>query len=140
MEQGQLRARTWKKWVTLIALIVFLIELLGGFWADSHTVLAYCIMWTLDIVSFGVSELVLHLSKRNATGQAMPLGSHLKADVVGNLVSLAIVWVLTLWVFVLTTKVWFSSDKVQGGKMLIVGLFSLLYVFKEHAGKQIFKK
>ena len=120
---------------------MFVIGLLGGFWARSRTVLAYCIIWTLDIVSFGVSELVLHMSKRNATtSQAIPLGLHLKADVVGNLVSLAIVWVLTLWEFVLTTKVWFSSDKVLGGKMLIVGLVSLIYVFKEHAGKQIFKK
>ena len=71
----------------------------------------------------------------------MPLGSHLKADVVGDLISLAIVWVLTLWVFVRTTKGWFSTDKVvKGGKMLIVGLVSLIYVFKEHSGKLIFKR
>ena len=57
--------REWNKRIALLALAVFLVELLGGFWAGSVAVLAYCIMWTQGIVQVGVSELVLYLAKKD---------------------------------------------------------------------------
>ena len=102
------------------------------------TVIAYCTMWTLDIISFVVSEIALHYGKRGTNH--IPIGAHLKADVIGSLVSLAVIWSLSLWVFILATKVWFSPDKVDGGKMLIVAIISLFFNFKDFLGKCCCKK
>lgn len=131
-EQMLINARKWQKWVVLVALVIFVLQLSGGLWAKSGSIIAFCVMWTFDIISYAVSELVLHVAieRGGILEQLMP-GSLLKAEIVGKLVSLAVVWALNLWVFVYATRIWLSPDEVQSGKMLIVGLVSLVFNFRD---------
>ena len=63
-----------------------------------------------DMVGFAISMTALTLGQRGSTHD-YSFGWH-RAEVVGTMVSVSVIWIMTVWLFVEATKRFFEPPKV----------------------------
>lgn len=108
-----------------VSCIFIVAELVGGYWAGSIAIMADAAHLSSDIIGFGVSVIALRLGQRGST-------DHLtygwaRAEVIGTMVSIATIWVMTVWLFIEATKRFFVPPVVVGAKMLTIACIALVF-------------
>jgi len=84
-----------------------------------------------DVVGFLVTILAIYISKIQAN-HTMTFGYH-RAEIIGAMLSILIIWVLIAWMFVEGIHRFFNPPEIQGGIMLCLaccGLFFNLVLMK----------
>ncbi|KAF0408911.1 cation efflux protein [Gigaspora margarita] len=108
-----------KLWIAIvISLTFFTIELVGGLIAASLALLSDSFHLLSDVVSFGISLLSIYLAQRPAT-RALSYGYH-RAEILGALVSIFLIWLLTLYLCVEAYDRLKNPVQVDGKTMCIV--------------------
>ncbi|PAA47743.1 hypothetical protein BOX15_Mlig031079g1, partial [Macrostomum lignano] len=115
---GQRTARR-KLWVASLLCLLFMAgEIVGGAIANSLAIMTDAAHLLTDFASFMISLLALYLASRPAT-KRMSFGWH-RAEVVGALVSVLMIWVVTgILVYLAIERVVNQNFEVQGQAMLI---------------------
>ena len=88
-----------------VSLVFIAAELVGGWWAGSIAIMADAAHLASDIIGFGVSIIALRLGQRGASDH-LTYGWN-RAEVIGTLVSVATIWVMTVWLFIEATERFF---------------------------------
>ena len=83
--------------VSAICCVFMCIEIVGGFLANSLAIMSDAAHLLSDLSGFGVSMLAIQISRRPSS-QHMSYGYY-RADTIGALISLSIIWGLTVWLF-----------------------------------------
>ncbi|KAK3832530.1 MAG: cation efflux protein, partial [Linnemannia elongata] len=114
----------------------FVVELLGGLWAESLALLSDSFHLLTDITSFIISLVAIYLSHRPSTA-THTFGYH-RAEVLGALFSIFLIWGLTLLLIIEAYERVKHPIDVDGKTMSIVaglGVFvNIVYHGHSHAG------
>ena len=78
-----------------------------------------------DLLGFGISILALRLGERGPSDH-LTYGWH-RAEVIGTMVSVASIWIMTVWLFFEATMRFFEPPQVKGDLMLIVAILGLVF-------------
>lgn len=89
-------------WVSGVCLIFMTIEIVGGLIANSIAILSDAMHLFSDLAAFAISAYAVWLSKRRAPSH-LTYGYH-KAEVLGTLLNIAIIWIVTLVLFIEATE------------------------------------
>ena len=100
-------------------------ELVGGWLANSIAIFADSAHLASDMIGFGISIVALRLAQKSSD-DGLTYGWH-RAEIVGTLISVATIWVMTVWLVVEATNRLFEPPKVLGGRMLLVAIASLIF-------------
>ncbi|KAL3898768.1 MAG: hypothetical protein SGCHY_002514 [Lobulomycetales sp.] len=110
----------------LICLVFFLVELAGGLWTNSLALLGDSMHLLTDCVTYAVSLFAIYIGQRPPTPR-FSLG-FARAEVLGALVSLALIWTCTLLLLssAFTKLVSPSPEPINAGAMFALALVGLL--------------
>ena len=78
-----------------------------------------------DILGFAISMISLWLAQRNSS-DSLTYGWH-RAEIIGTLISVASMWVMTVWLVFEATMRFFEPPEVKGWIMLIVAVVGLIF-------------
>jgi len=78
-----------------------------------------------DLLGFGISILSLRLGQRSPSDH-LTFG-WLRAEIIGTLVSIASIWIMTIWLLGEATQRFFEPNIVKGDLMLIVAIMGLIF-------------
>lgn len=112
-------------YVSLICLVFMCIEIIGGYLANSIAIMSDAAHLLSDFLGFIISILSICISKKTATSE-MSFGFH-RAEIIGALVSVALIWGLTLWLLYEATLRIISPPQVDGLIMLLVAVIGFLF-------------
>ena len=101
------------------------VEIIGGYWAGSIAIMADSAHLASDIIGFAISIIALWLGQRSVSDH-LTYGWN-RAEIIGTMVSIATIWVMTVWLFAEATMRFFSPPQVVGDKMLIIAVLSLIF-------------
>ncbi len=88
--------------VASVSIVFIVIQVIGGLLANSIAILTDSAHLFSDIAGFAISIIALHLAQRPAT-KILSFGYH-RAEVIGTLVSIIMIWFLTFWLVIEATK------------------------------------
>ena len=111
--------------VSFICLIFMIIEIIGGYLANSIAIMSDAAHLFSDFLGFVISIVSIKIAKRQATNH-MSYGFH-RAEVIGALVSVTLIWGLTLWLIYEAINRIINPSPVNGGTMFIVACLGLLF-------------
>lgn len=115
-----------KLWVVSgICLVFMVIEIIGGYLASSIAIMSDAAHLLSDFLGFIISIASIYVSRRKATAQ-MSFGYH-RAEVIGAMVSVNIIWGLTIWLLYEATLRMFTNPKVDGLIMLITAVIGFVF-------------
>lgn len=111
--------------VTFVCFAFMIVEIIGGYIANSIAIMSDAAHLFSDLLGFGISIISIHIAKSKANHQ-MSFGYH-RAEVVGALASVTIIWGLTIWLlFEAAQRIIHPSD-IQGGTMLLIAILGLIF-------------
>jgi solute carrier family 30 (zinc transporter), member 2 len=110
--------------VSFVCIIFMLAEVVGGYIANSLSIMTDAAHMFSDLCGFGISMASLFITKRQAT-RKMSYGYH-RAEVLGASLSVLLIWGLTIWLLVEAVKRIINPEEVDGLIMLIVAGAGLL--------------
>ncbi len=111
--------------VSFVCLCFMIVEVIGGYIANSIAIMSDAAHMFSDLLGFIISIISIHIAKKQATNQ-MSYGYH-RAEVIGALASVTIIWGLTLWLIYEASMRMINPSPVGGGTMLIVAILGLLF-------------
>jgi zinc transporter 2 len=111
--------------VSVVCFIFMIVEFIGGYWAGSIAIMSDAAHLLSDFLGFIISIVSIHISRQEASKQ-MSYGYH-RAEVIGALVSVNLIWGLTIWLFYEATFRIIYPSEVNGGIMLITGILGLIF-------------
>jgi zinc transporter 2 len=117
--------------VGVVCTLFMIAEIIGGLMANSIAILNDAAHLLSDLAGFLVSGIALHIAQRPATSK-MTFGFH-RAEVIGALISVLLMWGLTIWLVSESVKRILWPVRVDGKIMLITAFFGLscnLVMFK----------
>lgn len=115
-----------KLWlVSAICLVFMAIEVTGGYLAGSIAIMSDAAHLFSDLLGFLISIVSIYISRRKATAQ-MSFGYH-RAEVIGALVSVCIIWGLTLWLLYEASKRIMNPGEVNGFIMLLTAIIGFIF-------------
>lgn len=115
-----------KLWiVSAICLIFMIIEIIGGYLANSIAIMSDAAHLLSDFLGFIISIVSIYISRRGATHQ-MSFGYH-RAEVIGALASITLIWGLTLWLLYEAFLRIVHSSEVDGLVMLITAVIGFVF-------------
>lgn len=109
----------------MISIIFIVCQLIGGILSGSIAIFADTAHLASDLLGFIISMAALKLGAKEATS-CYSYGWH-RAEIIGSLISIATIWVMTIWLVVEATARFFEPPQVQGNLMLIVAIMSLVF-------------
>ena len=122
---------------TCVSTVFIAVELVGGYWAGSIAIMADAAHLSSDIIGFGVSIIALRLGQRGSSDHLTYGWS--RAEIIGTMVSVATIWVMTVWLFIEATYRFFEPPQVVGMNMLIIAgialVFNLIQMKILHSGE-----
>ena len=110
---------------TCVSCVFICAELVGGWWAGSIAIMADAAHLSSDIIGFGVSIIALRLGQKGPNDH-LTYGWN-RAEIIGTMVSVATIWVMTVWLFIEATFRFFEEPQVTGSKMLIIAVIALMF-------------
>lgn len=114
-----------KLYISVFICILFMTgEIIGGIISGSLAILTDAAHILSDILGFCISIVSMHITQRPAT-QKMSYGFH-RAEVIGALLSIAMIWALTTWLFSEAIHRLIHKSPVEGSVMLITAIAGLL--------------
>jgi hypothetical protein len=82
-------------WVCVICTIFMIIEIIGGYLANSIAIMSDAAHLLSDLLGFLISIISIYISRKIAKND-MSYGYH-RAEIIGALVSIVLIWALTIW-------------------------------------------
>lgn len=115
-----------KLWIVSVICLIFMgIEITGGYLANSIAIMSDAAHLLSDFLGFIISIVSIYISRRGATHQ-MSFGYH-RAEVIGALVSVTLIWGLTIWLLYEATLRIIKRDEVDGLIMLITAVIGFVF-------------
>lgn len=116
-----------KKLITVSIVSVFFIsaQLYGGYKAGSIAIFTDSAHLASDMLGFAISMIAINMGAEGST-EHYSFGWH-RAEVVGTLVSISVIWIMTLWLVGEATKRFFEPPQVKGAIMLVVAVMGLFF-------------
>ena len=111
--------------VSVLCFFFMVIEVIGGYLANSIAIMSDAAHMFSDLLGFIISIFSIYIAKRSAV-HSMSFGYH-RAEVIGALSSVMIIWGLTLWLIYEAGLRLLYPSKVDGGTMLIVAILGLVF-------------
>lgn len=102
-------AAAFKKLIiaSCVSFVFIGLELYGGWLSGSIAVYADSAHMGSDILGFGISMIALKLAQKGSS-DALSYGWH-RAEVIGTLISVATMWIMTIWLVVEATNRFFEE-------------------------------
>ena len=115
-----------KLWtVCVICTIFMIIEVIGGYLASSIAIMSDAAHLLSDLLGFFISIVSIYISRQKAN-KTMSYGYH-RAEVIGALVSINIIWGLTFWLLYEASLRIVYRTEVNGLYMLITALIGFIF-------------
>lgn len=115
-----------KLWIVSgICLVFMTIEIIGGYLANSIAIMSDAAHLLSDFLGFIISIVSIYISRQGATHH-MSFGYH-RAEVIGALVSVNLIWGLTIWLLYAATVRIFHHNEVDGLIMLITAVIGFIF-------------
>jgi len=111
--------------VSIVSVFFITAQLIGGYMAGSIAIFTDSAHLASDMLGFGISIAALTLGQRSASDH-LTYGWH-RAEIIGTLVSVASIWIMTVWLVGEATMRFFQPPQVKGGVMLIVAVMGLIF-------------
>lgn len=111
--------------VSFVSVFFITAQLIGGYMAGSIAIFTDSAHLASDMLGFAISMMALNMGQQGST-QHYTFGWH-RAEVVGTLVSISVIWIMTLWLIGEATKRFFEPPQVKGLTMLIVAVMGLIF-------------
>ena len=111
--------------VCIICLIFMTIEIIGGYLANSIAIMSDAAHLLSDFLGFIISILSIYISRRVATTE-MSYGFH-RAEIIGALVSITLIWGLTIWLLYEATLRIINVPPVDGFIMVLVAIIGFAF-------------
>ena len=97
--------------VSIVCFVFCGVETVGGLWSNSLAILTDAAHQFSDVAGFVISFIAVACSKRKASVK-YSYGLH-RADVLGALATVLIIWILLVWLLAEATKRLINSDQIQ---------------------------
>lgn len=115
-----------KLWIVSgICLLFMTIEIIGGYIANSIAIMSDAAHLLSDFLGFLISIVSIYISRKGATHK-MSYGYH-RAEVIGALVSVCLIWGLTIWLLYEATIRIIHKSEVNGLIMLITAVVGFVF-------------
>ena len=127
IEQKKMQALSARKkllMITGVCLIFMLVEIIGGYMANSIAIMTDAAHMLSDVSGFMISYLAIYLGGKPATFD-LSFGYH-RAEVLGALTSILIIWGLIIWLFVEAIIRFVYPEEVDGEVMLVTSIVGLV--------------
>ena len=111
--------------VCVICLIFMTVEVIGGYLANSIAIMSDAAHLLSDFLGFIISIVSIYISRRVATTE-MSFGFH-RAEIIGALVSITLIWGLTLWLLYEATLRIITVPQVDGFIMVLVAVIGFAF-------------
>lgn len=108
-----------------VSFVFIICQLIGAYYSGSIAILADTAHLASDIIGFAISMMALSLGQRDSD-ESYSFGWN-RAEVIGTLCSIAVIWLITLWLIVEATSRFFEPPIVKGNIMFIVAIISLIF-------------
>jgi len=112
-------------WVCVICTIFMTIEIIGGYLANSIAIMSDAAHLLSDLLGFLISIISIYISRKVAKNN-MSYGYH-RAEIIGALVSIVLIWALTLWLLYEATLRIIIPPKVDGFIMIIISIIGFSF-------------
>ena len=112
-------------WVCIICTIFMTIEIIGGYLANSIAIMSDAAHLLSDLLGFLISIISIYISRKVAKNN-MSYGYH-RAEIIGALVSIILIWALTLWLLYEATLRMITPPQVDGFIMLIIAIIGFTF-------------
>ena len=112
-------------WVCVICTIFMIIEIVGGYLANSIAIMSDAAHLLSDLLGFLISIISIHISRKVAKND-MSYGYH-RAEIIGALVSIVLIWALTIWLLYEATLRMIRTPQVDGLIMIIVAIIGFSF-------------
>ena len=112
-------------WVCVICTIFMIIEIIGGYLANSIAIMSDAAHLLSDLLGFLISIISIYISRRVAKNN-MSYGYH-RAEIIGALVSIVLIWALTIWLLYEATLRIIRTPQVDGIIMIIIAIIGFSF-------------
>ena len=112
-------------WVCVICTIFMTIEIIGGYLANSIAIMSDAAHLLSDLLGFLISIMSIYISRKVAKNN-MSYGYH-RAEIIGALVSIVLIWALTLWLLYEATLRIIIPPQVDGFIMIIISIIGFSF-------------
>ena len=112
-------------WVCVICTIFMTIEIIGGYLANSIAIMSDAAHLLSDLLGFLISIVSIYISRKVAKNN-MSYGYH-RAEIIGALVSIILIWALTLWLLYEATLRMITLPQVDGFIMIIIAIIGFSF-------------
>ena len=112
-------------WVSVICTIFMTIEIIGGYLANSIAIMSDAAHLLSDLLGFFISIISIYISRKVAHNN-MSYGYH-RAEIIGALVSIILIWGLTLWLLYEATLRMIKIPQVDGFIMIIIAIIGFSF-------------
>ena len=112
-------------WVCVICTIFMIIEIIGGYLANSIAIMSDAAHLLSDLLGFIISILSIYISRKVAKNN-MSYGYH-RAEIIGALVSIVLIWALTIWLLYEATLRILVTPKVDGLIMIVIAIVGFTF-------------
>jgi zinc transporter 2 len=110
----------------ICSVVFMIVEFTGGYFAESLALITDGIFLLSDIASYAMSLFAIYFGSLSASAK-MPFGYH-RAEVIGAIISVLLIWVLTVWLMLTAFRRLFQDaplDPVDGKTIFFVSIFGL---------------
>jgi zinc transporter 2 len=111
--------------VTFYCIIFMSIQFIGGWLSNSLAIMTDAAHLLSDLLGFIISIVSLYIALRPANLR-LTYGYH-RAEVIGALCSILIIWVLTIWLVVEAVERFHNPEKIDGLIMISIASCGLLF-------------
>ena len=112
-------------WVCVICTIFMIIEIIGGYLANSIAIMSDAAHLLSDLLGFLISIISIYISRKLAKND-MSYGYH-RAEIIGALVSIVLIWALTIWLLYEATLRIIKTPPVDGLIMIIIAIIGFSF-------------
>jgi cation diffusion facilitator family transporter len=112
-------------WVCVICTIFMIIEIIGGYLANSIAIMSDAAHLLSDLLGFVISIISIYISRKVAKNH-MSYGYH-RAEIIGALVSIVLIWALTIWLLYEATLRIINTPQVDGLIMIIISVIGFSF-------------
>jgi len=112
-------------WVCVICTIFMIIEIIGGYLANSIAIMSDAAHLLSDLLGFLISIISIYISRKVAKNN-MSYGYH-RAEIIGALVSIVLIWALTIWLLYEATLRIIVTPQVDGLIMIIIAIIGFSF-------------
>ena len=124
-EKQQNEAIKKLSWASVICTFIMIIEIIGGYLANSITIMSDAAHLLSDLLGFLISIISILIS-RKITKNNMSYGYH-REEIIGVLASLILIWALTIWLLYEATLRIINTPKVDGLIMIIIAIIGFIF-------------